>query len=309
MLDISKVTGAVQRLAGKNLLLVKKHSPEILMAVGVVSFGGAIVTACTATMKVDGILDEHEAKLEKINRVASDPEFADEYSEQDAVKDKAILYIQTGSKIALNYLPTVTFAALSIGCFLGAHNIMSKRNVALLAAYKASEEALSNYREKVKAAYGEDRERQLFYGLEKQKVDKIVTDEKGKEKKVKEEIEVPAGQVVSQYARYFDECNPNWTKDPEQNRFLITCVQNMLNDRLRSVGHVFLNEAYEALGFKHSTAGAVVGWVYDPADGKDNYIDFNIFDDESFSKREFVNGYERSILLDFNVDGVIYDLI
>ena len=133
--------------------------------------------------------------------------------------------------------------------------------------------------------------------------------EKGKEKKVKEEIEVPAGQVVSQYARYFDECNPNWTKDPEQNRYFITCVQNMLNDRLRSVGHVFLNEAYEALGFKHSSAGAVVGWVYDPADGKDNYIDFNIFDEESFSKREFVNGYERSILLDFNVDGVIYDLI
>ena len=39
------------------------------------------------------------------------------------------------------------------------------------------------------------------------------------------------------------------------------------------------------------------------------YIDFNIFDGESFEKREFVNGYNPSILLDFNVDGVVHHLI
>lgn len=309
MFDISTVTNAVQRVAGRKLLLVQKHSPEILTGLGIIGFGATVVTACTATLKVDDILTDHKDQIEKINKVAEDPAYHDEYSEKDAVKDKTIVYIQTGVKIAKNYLPTITLGALSIGCILSAHNILSKRNVALLAAYKASEEAFNNYRDKVKDEYGEEKDRQLFYGLEKQKVEEITTDDKGKEKKTKKEIEVLSGQVVSQYARFFDESNPNWTKDPEKNRFLITCVQNMMNDRLKTVGHVFLNEVYEALGFKHSTAGALVGWIYDPKDGKDNYIDFNVFDASSFSKREFVNGYERSILLDFNVDGVIYDLI
>lgn len=309
MFDISTVTNAVQRVAGRKLLLVQKHSPEILTGLGIIGFGATVVTACTATLKVDDILTDHKDQIEKINTVANDPAYHDEYSEKDAVKDKTIVYIQTGVKIAKNYLPTITLGALSIGCILSAHNILSKRNVALLAAYKASEEAFNNYRDKVKDEYGEEKDRQLFYGLEKQKVEEITTDDKGKEKKTKKEVEVPSGQVVSQYARFFDESNPNWTKDPEQNRYFITCVQNMMNDRLKTVGHVFLNEVYEALGFKHSTAGAVVGWIYDPKDGKDNYIDFNVFDDSSFSKREFVNGYECSILLDFNVDGVIYDLI
>lgn len=300
MFDISKVMNAVQRVAGKQILVVQKHSPEILIAVGIIGFGATVATACTATLKVDDILTEHKEQIEKINAVAED-------SEKDAVKDKTIVYIQTGVKMAKNYLPTITLGALSIGCILSAHNILSKRNVALLAAYKASEEAFANYRGNVRKELGEEKDRQFLYGLEKTKVEEIVTDDKGKEKKIKKEVELPAGQIASQYARFFDEYNPNWSKDPEQNRYFITCVQNMLNDRLRSVGHVFLNEAYEALGFKHSTAGAVVGWVWDG--DKDNYIDFNIFDETSFKKREFVNGYERSILLDFNVDGVIYDLI
>lgn len=61
------------------------------------------------------------------------------------------------------------------------------------------------------------------------------------------------------------------------------------------------------LGFEHSQAGSVVGWVISK-DG-DNFVDFGIYDYSSEKARDFVNGYERSILLDFNVDGVIYDKI
>lgn len=309
MLDISNVTNAVQRVAGKQILVVQKHSPEILTAVGIIGFGATIVTACTATLKVDDILTEHKEQIEKINAVAEDPEYQDQYSEKDAVKDKTIVYIQTGVKMAKNYLPSITLGALSIGCILSAHNILSKRNVALLAAYKASEEAFNNYRDNVKDELGEEKDRQFLYGLEKTKVEEIVTDDKGKEKKIKKEIEVSNGKIASQYARFFDEYNPNWTNDPDQNRWFLNKVQDQMNDRLRSVGHVFLNEVYEALGFKHSSAGALVGWIYDDKDGEDNFIDFKIFDGSNFAKRAFVNGYESSILLDFNVDGVIYDLI
>lgn len=309
MFDISKVTNAVQRVAGSKLLVVQKYSPEILTGIGIVGFGATIVTACTATLKVDDILDEHRETIEKIDMVLNSDEFKNEYDEDQAKRDKAITFIKTGAKIGKNYLPTITLGALSIACILSAHNILSKRNVALLAAYKASEEAFANYRDNVKEEFGEEKDHELFYGLKKEKVEEVVTDKKGKEKKVEKEIAVSNGKIASPYARFFDECNPNWTNDPDQNRFFLAQVQNQVNDRLRRNGHVFLNEVYEALGFEHSSAGAVVGWIYDDKDGKDNYIDFNIVDGSNIAKRAFVNGYESSILLDFNVDGVIYDLI
>ena len=79
-------------------------------------------------------------------------------------------------------------------------------------------------------------------------------------------------------------------------------------------GHLFLNEVYDMIGLPRTKAGAVVGWLY-PAGRYDDlqlngFVDFGIFDMWSDAKRaDFVNGYERSILLDFNVDGCIYNYI
>jgi hypothetical protein len=75
---------------------------------------------------------------------------------------------------------------------------------------------------------------------------------------------------------------------------------------LRVRGHVFLNEVYDALGIERTKAGSVVGWVM--GEGRANSIDFGLYDGRERA-RAFVNGYERTIILDFNVDGVIYDLI
>ena len=309
MLDISKVSNVVQRVAGRQIMVVKKYSPEILTAVGIVGFGATVVTACSATLKVDDILTDHKDQIEKINSVSENPDYADEYSETDATRDKAIVYIQTGGKLVKNYLPSITLGALSIGCILCAHNIMSKRNVALLAAYKASEEAFANYRENVKEELGEEKDHQFLYGLQKTKVEEIVTDDKGKEKKVKKEVMKSNGRMASQYARFFDETNRNWNRNPEANMNFLILVQNQANDLLvsRNGKPVFLNEVYDMLDLERSEAGQFVGWVLD--ENGDGYIDFNIFDGESFEKREFVNGYNPSILLDFNVDGVVYHLI
>ena len=62
------------------------------------------------------------------------------------------------------------------------------------------------------------------------------------------------------------------------------------------------------LGMDRTTAGQVVGWVVSK-DGTDNYVDFGVFDADNLEKRMFVNGDERAVLLDFNVNGVVYDLI
>jgi hypothetical protein len=84
----------------------------------------------------------------------------------------------------------------------------------------------------------------------------------------------------------------------------LQCQQNYFNQQLKARGHVFLNEIYDAIGLERSKAGTIVGWVTDG--NGDGYIDFGMFEDAS---RRFINGIEPSILLDFNVDGVIYDLI
>ena len=82
------------------------------------------------------------------------------------------------------------------------------------------------------------------------------------------------------------------------------------NDKLRARGYVFLNEVYERLDIPTTRAGQCVGWIYNPdRPNGDNYIDFGMYDITREPTREFVNGLERVILLDFNVDGVILDKI
>ena len=61
------------------------------------------------------------------------------------------------------------------------------------------------------------------------------------------------------------------------------------------------------IGVPRSKAGSVVGWIL-IGNVRDNWIDFGIWDDDD-NVRDFINGREGSILLDFNVDGVIYDKI
>lgn len=115
------------------------------------------------------------------------------------------------------------------------------------------------------------------------------------------------GQSCSQYARFFDDGCTGWSRDPEYNLMFLRCQEQHANERLKTKGHLFLNEVYDSLGIPRTKAGQMVGWIYDSNNG-DNYVDFGIFNG-SENSRAFVNGRERSILLDFNVDGDIWNLI
>ena len=87
-------------------------------------------------------------------------------------------------------------------------------------------------------------------------------------------------------------------------------AQNFLNEKLQTQGYLFLNDVYEMLGFDKVNYGQVVGWIFDQDHPiGDNYVDFGIWDIHDQQKRRFVNGHERSIILDFNVDGPILDLM
>lgn len=300
---------------GRGGLVLKKYSPEILTAAGVIGTVGSTVLACKATLKVEDILDEAKKKSNLINAVHDgEIEVDAEYTDKDYSKDLLVNRTQTAVKLIKLYGPAITLGALSITAILGGQHILRKRNVAVMAAYKLCEESFNNYRSRVKDELGEEKDRQFYYGITEETVKDKVKSKDGKTKTVTKKVEKTPDHLCSQYARFFDEANPNWDKSPEQNMYFLKMVQNQMNDKLQARGHVFLNEVYDALGFERSEAGQFVGWIRNrdntAMEASDGYIDFNIFDGKNYAKRAFVNGDERSILLDFNVDdGMIYDLI
>ena len=290
---------------------LKKHSPEILVTAGVIGGVASAVLACKATTKVSDILDKAKEDIDTIHHVVEHPEtVSEEYTIEDSKKDMAIVYVQTGVKLAKLYAPAVALGALSITSILASNNILRKRNVALAAAYTAVDTSFKKYRSRVVERFGKELDRELRYNIKAKEIEETVVDEKGKEKTVKKTVSVVDPNYYSDYARFFDDGCTGWEKDAEYNLMFLKRQQDYANDLLKRQGYLFLNDVYYMLGIPKTKAGQVVGWVYDEKNPiGDNFVDFGIYDMYSEKARDFVNGYERTILLDFNVDGNILDLI
>ena len=287
-----------------------KHSPEILAGVGVVGVVGSLVMACKATTKLSDILEESKEQLDKIKEVAADPVYEEKYSQDDAKKDTTITYVQTAMKVTKLYAPSVILCASSLGCLLASNNILKKRNAALSAAYMTVDKSFKEYRKRVADRFGEEVEKEIRYNI---KAEEVVTsvDENGNA--VTETVKVMDGtddpNSYSDYARFFDESCAAWQNDAEYNLTFLKAQQQYANDLLKARGRLFLNEVYRMLGIDETKAGQVVGWVYNPDNPTgDNFVDFGIYNMQRERVRAFVNGYEPNILLDFNVDGVIWNL-
>lgn len=290
---------------------IKKYSPEILLVTGVVGTVASAVMACKATTKAGDILENTQQKVNAINEVKTNPAYADQYSEEDAKKDLAIVYGQTAIDFIKLYGPSVLLGVASIGCILASHNIIHKRNVAISAAYAAANTSFKEYRGRVIERFGKELDKELRYNVKAQEIEETVTNEDGTETVVKRTVEFADPNLESDYARFYDDGCIGWTKDPETNLIFLKHVQAMFNDKLQREGRVYLNDVYKALGIPTTKAGQVVGWIWDDSDDPvgDNYIDFGIYDTRNERKRAFVNGHERVILLDFNVDGNIWELM
>lgn len=300
----------VTRTVHKIGFQLKKHSPEILAVAGTVGVVASTVMACKATTKLHDILEDSKNQVNQVHEVLENKSIpAEKYSEEDGKKDIAVIYTQTTLKVIKLYAPAVILGALSLTSILTSNKILRKRNVALAAAYTAVDKGFKEYRANVIERFGKDLDRELRFNVKAKEIEETVVNEKGEEETVKKVVnEATVGK--SEYARFYDDGCKGWEKDPEYNLMYLRHVQDYLNDLLRTRGHVFLNEAYDQLGIPRTKAGAIVGWVYNEKNPVgDNYIDFGIYDPKDEKARDFVNGYERVILLDFNVDGPILDLI
>ena len=288
---------------------LKKHSPEILMAVGITGSVVSTVLACKATLKVDAVVNKTKKSVDKIHTAVENgkTDAGELYNVEDSKKDLTIVYAQTGLELAKLYAPAVIVGVASVACILASNNILNKRNAAIAAAYATVDKSFKEYRERVVDRFGKDLDRELKYNIKAKDVEEIVKNEDGTETVVKKTINV--GEP-SEYSRFFDETCSGWTKDAEYNLMFIRQQQNYANELLQRRGYVYLNEVYEMLGMQKSKPGHVIGWMYDELNPVgDNYIDFGIYDVYDEAKRRFVNGHERSILLDFNVDGNIWEMM
>lgn len=316
----SKFMTSLTRTASRAGLQVKKHSPEILLVTGIVAGGAALVTACMATTKLESVLNETKENVAKVHECAAAGEIrvneggeirTVEYTEEDSKKDLTIFYAKGALNVAKLYAPAIGLGAVALTCILASHGIIHKRYTGAVAAYSAIDGSFKDYRKRVVERFGEEMDRELKYNIKAKEVEETVTHEDGTETVVKKTVNIAEGvDETSEYARFFDEWCTGWTKDAEANLVFLRNVERWANQRLQTKGHLFLNELYDALGIPRTKAGQIVGWVYDTKNPKgDNKVELGIYNINSENCRDFVNGRERSILIDPNVDGPIYDLI
>lgn len=304
MKNKTEIMKNVNSAASKVITKIKKHSPEILIVVGVVGTVASAVIACKATTKVNKIIDDAKDDVDNIHEAVENgvTKAGETYAIEDSKKDLIIVYTQTGIKLAKLYAPAVILGTLSIASILASNNILRKRNVALGAAYAAIDKSFKDYRGRVIERFGEQVDTELKYGIKAKKFEEVEVDpETGKEKKVKKTVMVADPNLQSDYAVYFDNKSRNYETNQDYNYMFLKAQQQFANDKLQTRGHLFLNEVLDDLDLPRTSAGQIVGWT---KDGPDGYVNFRIVEVD----RETEDGrHEPSLLLDFNVEGNIWD--
>ena len=292
----------------------KKHSPEILAVTGVIGIVTSAVMACKATTKVNDIVNEAKETVDKIHESVgkglhtSDGE---EYTEEVAKKDLTIVYAQTGLKFVKLYGSSVALGIASIACLLGSNHILRKRNLALAAALTNVATSFKEYRGRLVDRFGKDVDRELRFGIKAKEVEETVVDKDGNETTVTKTVEVVDPNTAhSLYSIVFCEGNTGWTRNAELNKVFLIQQQNWANDKLKMNGVLTLNEVYDMVGAPRTAYGQIAGWVW-TEDGTigDNFVDFGLFDVNNEKACDFINGREKSIILDFNCIGNILDYI
>lgn len=290
-------------------LKLKKHSPTILTIAGVVGLTTAGVMACVQTKKVDAVIEKHKNRLDDLHDCKE--EIVKEVGAPAYRASVIKAYVKTAWDFTKLYGIPLAIAGASVTAILCGHSIISKRHAALSTAYNSLNSAFNTYRNRVREDAGEEKDLEYYTGkrLEKKNNQAYNIDDPI-DKEIAEEI-ASGNTDASEYAiysRYFDEWSDRWVKDPIVNKATILSVQNWANNILKTRGYVFLNEIYDALGLKRSPVGQLVGWVLTDDGSTSNFIDFGLYSG-SDGVRDFMNGHDRNVLLDFNVDGVIYNLI
>lgn len=282
---------------GRAGAVIQKFSPQILTAVGVVGVVTAGVLAAKATLRLEDVVDIAKADMDAVNDKKANLT-AEEYSSAQHKRDVTKVYFKTGKNLGKLYGLPVFLGVVSISCIIGGQGVQYKRTVGAVAAYKTLEETFERYRAQVINEFGEEKDQEFRSSY-----------------KVHEETDAEGNVTTTvhgdfsgkDFTAFYDAKNPNWKNAPDYNLMFVKAQETYANQLLSSRGHVFLNDVFDGLGMPRTHEGAVLGWVLDK-DGP-NFIDFGIVDMQNKSARFLGTDKEFGdcIMLDFNVQGMIWD--
>lgn len=307
----------IVRNVSMGLLKVRKYAPEILTAGAIISGGASLALTVKQTITMEPCFEpmvSFKKKVEEYDTAFNEamelyekhkdepdcpqpPELI--YTQEMRHKDTLITYVQTGLNLVKHYAAPLAFAGISTACVLGMYHVWHTRYTAVVAAYTGLQGLFEKYKEAVKEQYGEEAEKMTTALSVDKATEKMEVQDGVMKKKVYRQ--------GSQYARFFDESSIFFKRSAGENLSFLGRQQALANQMLRMNGSLFLNEVYDMLGFPRTKVGSVVGWVHET--GRDHEVDFGFWNLEDERHRAFINGWENAVLLDFNVDGVIYDLI
>lgn len=312
-MNFTKIKAAAKLATSQKLLKVKKQSPAILMTTGIVGLVGTIVLSSRATLKLEGVMDQHDEKVLDVKQARNkviETDNGDEvivngktitYSQEDYQRDLVIIHARTATKLIKLYAPAAALGVASIACIVTGHKVLDRRNVAVMAAYSTLEAGFDKYRQRVREEFGDEKDREF-----RRPRQILVESENAETGEVTQTFRLDE-DGLSVYAQWFDISNKNWVGRIDHDMVFLRSQQNYMNDRLHAYGHVFLNEVHDALGIPRTQEGSVVGWV--KGDG-DQFVDFfSNTTDERGPITESEGGEVTGILLDFNVAGTIWNKI
>lgn len=205
---------------------IRKHSPEILTALGLVGFTTAAVMAVKVTPKA------HDQVLSDSRRNHDGDPYA--YTNREMIAS-AWKY----------YIPAIGIGVASGACVIFATSTNLRRNAALATAYSISENALREYQAKTLEVVGEEKEHEIREAVMKERIEKnpIQTNN----------IFITGKGETLCYDPWSDRL---FKSDPDQ----IIKISNALSRELLDSGYVSLNDFYYELGLSGTRAGDKLGW-------------------------------------------------
>lgn len=217
-------TSSVTKFFKNVQLTMAKHSPEILTGIGIAGMIGTTILAVKATPKAIKLCEQVKHEKEEPTKLD---------------------YVKATWKC---YIPTAVTGTTSIACLIGASSVNARRNAALATAYKLSETAFVEYKDKVVETLGEKKEQVIKDKIAKEKIEKDPVTSK-------EVIVTDKGTTLCYdglFGRYFK-------SDMET----IKRAENTLNRHIVSYEYASLNDFYRELGLGPVNIGNDLGWRLD----------------------------------------------
>ena len=285
---------------------ISKHAPTILSvtaSAGVIATGYLAWKAGTRFEDVEG--RDWDRRKECLRNADIIP---DEDVPKIERKNRILFILDTVRTVA----PAAIVGAATITMIYFSNSISKKRLAAMGAAYATLQTAFDGYKRTMVEALGKESVEKILKpklpNVGKSAEEILSSDNKSDAAYVSDAV-VNSLKALSPYARIIaEESSTCWDPNEDYTSQNLAAVQLWANRRLERKGHLFLNEVFDQLGLSRTREGAVVGWLKNGAG--DNYVSFGDFDASIY--RVPSDDYTRvdsNFIVDFNVDGVIWDRI